>query len=100
MNAAMPLPCETKTAQVAFKRELPRKGDYLLVQAKTRLTEHGEVRYTGAQASYQRIVAVYLDGDVKVQSGDVWSVRKSGNSTSGWEAVNYLIESTYVGEGS
>lgn len=35
----------------------------------------------------QRIVAVYLDGTVKVESGDIWTVKPSGAKGAQWETV-------------
>lgn len=71
---------EQATQQVA----LPSPGQTVLVRHRSVSKKNGTSELqvcSGRDSVVQKIVAVYVGGKVKTQSGDVWDVKPAGSKT-------------------
>lgn len=64
--------------------KLPTPGQTVLVRHRAVSKKNGSVELqvcSGRDSVVQKIVAVYVGGKVKTQSGDVWDVKAGGQKT-------------------
>lgn len=67
----------------------PKVGDKVAVMHASRVNSEGHPsgKLQETKVHYDEIVQVYLDGDVKVKSGDVWSVVPATDGKARWKTV-------------
>ena len=62
----------------------PKVGDSILITYRS----DGEGRFVGCTPDVAKITAVYLDGDVRVGSGDVYKASRISHKDASWGTEN------------
>lgn len=62
----------------------PAVGDNILINHRS----DGEGRFVGCTPEITKVTAVYLDGDVRVGSGDVYKAVRISHKDAGWGTEN------------
>lgn len=53
----------------------PNIGDAVLVLQRSIQNKEGKAHLTAAKEKIEKITAIYFNGQVRVQSGDVWRIK-------------------------
>lgn len=73
----------TEVKEVAALRT-PRVGDKVLVRHRSKANKKGETVLEATKPYVDRVKLVMLDGDVIVGCGDLWKIKRSGESNAEW----------------